>query len=228
MFGSLKAVVARLPEHWQNELRRVHYRRQIGNGSFRTDELEYAQLESFVVPGDWVLDIGANVGHYTQRLSELVGLEGRVLAFEPVPATFRLLAANSGSFRYQNVSLFNVAASDRFDLVGMSIPKFANGLANHFEAHLSTAPAPDTSVIALPLDSLALSKPISFIKIDAEGHEESVLAGMWKLIEAARPVMVVETRSLAVEQSIVAVGYTAERWQDSPNVVFRPVAAVNS
>ena len=34
-----------------------------------------------------LLDVGANVGHYTLRLSELVGEHGRVIAVEPVPET---------------------------------------------------------------------------------------------------------------------------------------------
>lgn len=48
-----------------------------------------------MAPGDWALDIGANVGHYTKRMSDLAGPEGRVIAFEPVPDTFAVLCANA-------------------------------------------------------------------------------------------------------------------------------------
>ena len=40
---------------------------------------------SFVQRGDNVLDVGANVGAHALFLSRLVGEQGRVLAFEPLP-----------------------------------------------------------------------------------------------------------------------------------------------
>ena len=95
-----------------------------------TDEKEYALLDSFLQPGDWVLDLGANVGHYTMRMSELVGHSGRVIAVEPMPDTFALLAANTRVFEHANVSLLNVAASDRIATVGIELPSFAEGLPN--------------------------------------------------------------------------------------------------
>ena len=41
---------------------------------------------SFVRKGDFVLDVGANVGAHAIFLSHLVGEEGSVLAFEPLPS----------------------------------------------------------------------------------------------------------------------------------------------
>ena len=81
----LKRVAARLPLVWQHELRRVYFRRQIRHRRFMTDEKEYALLDTFLRSGDWVLDIGANVGHYSRKLSELVGRKGRVSARANVP-----------------------------------------------------------------------------------------------------------------------------------------------
>ena len=69
----LKRVAAHLPARWQTELKRVHFGRQITQGNFFTSEPEYKLLPELISPGDWVIDIGANVGHYTKRLSELVG-----------------------------------------------------------------------------------------------------------------------------------------------------------
>ena len=56
----------------------------IRRGRFRPNDPEYEQLPLFVKPGDWVIDIGANVGYYTWRLAHLVGQHGRVLAIEPM------------------------------------------------------------------------------------------------------------------------------------------------
>ena len=69
-------------------LKRLYFGRQMKKRKFRTDEKEFDLLERWVTRGDWALDIGANVGHYTARLSEIVGISGRVITFEPVPETF--------------------------------------------------------------------------------------------------------------------------------------------
>ena len=79
MLGFLRRVAALLPRRWQQGLKRHYYRLQHSLGVFKCDEPEYQILDQFVEPGDWVLDIGANVGHYTARLSGLVGPEGRVI-----------------------------------------------------------------------------------------------------------------------------------------------------
>ena len=121
---------ARLPERWQSELKRIHFGRQIIRGTFETSEPEYKILSQLIKPGDWVIDIGANVGHYTKRFSELVGVHGRIIAFEPVPTTFALLAANVQLFAHANVTLINAAVSDKFGVVGMSIPRSSTGLTN--------------------------------------------------------------------------------------------------
>src|SRR5689334_11447094 len=111
MSDFLKRTAARLPNRWQQQLKRILFASQIRGGRFYTSEAEYALLSRLVSPGDWVLDIGANVGHYTVRFSELVHREGRVFAFEPVPETFELLAANTALAALNNITLINAAAS---------------------------------------------------------------------------------------------------------------------
>jgi FkbM family methyltransferase len=218
----LKQIAAKLPNRWQTELKRIHFGRQINKGNFVTDEPEYKILQSFISPGDWVIDIGANVGHYTKRFSELVGTHGRVLAFEPVPTTFSLLSANVQLFAHPNVSLINAAASDSLNVVGMSIPKFSTGLINYYEAHLSPAAATSFSVLTMSLDSLCICKNIALVKIDAEGHESYVLAGMNKLIEKSHPVLIIETSSEEVIASLSTLGYSPEKLHNSPNFIFKP------
>src|SRR5881296_3836076 len=108
----MKRLASLFPHSWQQELKRHYYRRQIRRQTFETAEPEFKLLSSIVSPGDWVIDVGANIGHYTKQFSELVGSEGRIFALEPVPDTFALLAANASLFKYRNVTLLNVAASE--------------------------------------------------------------------------------------------------------------------
>lgn len=229
----LKRLAAALPGRWQSELKKRRFARQIRNGTFATDEPEYAILPDVLQPGDWVLDVGANVGHYTKRFSDLVGPHGRVVAFEPVPETFAILAANSREFEHENVTLINAAASDSLNTVAMSIPRFDTGLDNFYMAHIESGPHIESghaeagdpsglSVLSLPVDALGMGDEVALVKIDAEGHEASVLEGMQGILERAKPVLIVETESEGVIAQLTAKGYDADRLDGSPNVLFTP------
>src|SRR5262245_60554179 len=130
----LKRLASRMSPTWQLELKRHRYRRQIARGAFRSDEPEDALLESLLGAGDWAIDVGRSIGHYTKRMSALVGADGRVIAFEPVAETFSLLAANVQLYQHQTVTLLNAAASEATEITGISIPRFENGLPNYYEA----------------------------------------------------------------------------------------------
>ena len=217
----LKRMAARLPARWQGELKRLHFGRQIARDAFFTSEAEFGMLPDLVCSGDWVMDIGANVGQYTKRLSDLVGPTGRVLAFEPVPQTFALLAANAERFAHANVTLFNAAVSSRLDVLGMSIPRFNTGLVNYYEAHLTQDAAAGVQVLTMSIDALAIAHPVSLIKIDAEGHEAHVLGGMQSLLRHHHPSLIVETGSAALIQGLADLGYEVTRAAGSSNVVCR-------
>ena len=216
----LKRVAAALPARWQNELKRIHFLRQIRRDTFVTSEPEYAILPSLISVGDWVIDVGANIGHYTKRFSELVGSTGRVIAFEPIPETFALLAANLQVLSKANITLINAAASDKTGIVGMSIPAFDTGLRNFYQAHLSNSLDSDLHVLTLSMENLNIQNRIALIKIDAEGHEASVLRGMRELLIRDKPTLIVETDSREVEDSIEILGYTHQRLDGSPNILF--------
>lgn len=218
----LKQIAAQLPHRWLTELKRIYFGWQISKGVFATGEPEYKILHSLISSGDWVVDIGANVGHYTKRFSELVGVHGRVIAFEPVPTTFSLLSANAQLFAHPNVTLINAAVSDKSDIIGMSIPKFSTGLTNYYQAHLSFSVDSTLSVLTISLDSLCINQRISLVKIDAEGHEASVLSGMQRLIERDYPVLIVETCSMEIVSNLTLLGYIPNKLPNSPNVLFKP------
>jgi len=220
----LKKIAAILPTRCQIELRRLYLARQIIRETFVTDEPEYKILGSLINPGDWVIDVGANVGHYTKRFSELVGPRGRVIAFEPVPTTFSLLSANVLLFPYPNVTLINAAVSHASDVVGMVLPKFITGLTNYYKAQVSTPSDPDNtlSVLTLSLDSLDINQRVALVKIDVEGHESLVLAGMQALLKKYHPILIVETDSKQTVENLTSLGYLSEKLKDSPNILFKP------
>ena len=209
-----------MPSSWQLEMKRHRYRRQIANDTFVTEEPEYALLSSLLDEGDWAIDVGANIGHYTKRMSDLVGQAGRVIAFEPVVDTFSLLAANVQNCEFQNVTLLNAAASDATGLASISIPHFENGTLNYYEASINHEDQ-GLSVMTMAIDSLQLNLPVRLVKIDAEGHELSVLKGMHQLLKREKPVLIVEVSSHEVHSFIESFGYSRETLRNSPNHLYR-------
>jgi FkbM family methyltransferase len=160
-----------------------------------------------------VIDVGANVGHYTLRLAELVGPEGRVIAIEPIPRTFALLAANCAHL--PNVSLLNVAILEgTAPRAWMRVPQ-----QNYYRAHV--AEAGDVPVLGLTLDTLPWrDHHISLIKIDAEGCDAAVLNGAMQIIHEQRPTLIVESLTCRVEGSLKELGYCPRRLERSPNRIF--------
>ena len=220
MKQALKRVAARLPARWQQELKRRYFGSMIRRRRFGTNEKEYALLDTLVGRGDWVLDVGANIGAYTLRLSELVGAEGRVIAFEPVPETFELLAANAALAPAKNITLINAAASDSAREIGMEIPKFATGLSNFYMAHVSSE-STGLRILCAPIDSLTFPHPIRLAKIDAEGHEVAVLRGMANILRKDKPVLIVEDNVPDLAPYLREFGYAAQKLEGSSNCIFR-------
>jgi FkbM family methyltransferase len=218
----LKRLLGSLPDRWQQSMKRGHFARQVRRGAFRSYEPEYLLLGKVLSPGDWVLDVGANVGHYALKMSELVKSQGRVIALEPIPLTFELLAANCALSYFQNFTLLNVAASNRTGIVKMEVPKWKRSkMANFYEARI----VPDSeavdglAILALKIDSLDIPQRVALVKIDAEGHELAVVEGMAALLERDHPIVVAEgTRANGFLESL---GYTAQHDPRSPNYVWR-------
>lgn len=219
IISQLKQIAAALPKRYQQALKRRYFARQIRKDAFRADEPEFDLAVDILKQGDWVLDIGANVGQYTLKFSSLVGDAGRVIAFEPVPDTLELLSANVCFAGARNVSLVNAAASESTQVLGIDIPRLETGLDNYYMAHISDTQT-DLNVLCLSIDSLNLPDKVSLVKIDAEGHDFFVLQGMKNLLEQSRPVLFIEDSSEQVVDFLSALGYKMRKLPGSPNAIF--------
>lgn len=229
----LKRLARRLDPSVQQAVKRYRFARAIRRGTIPVREPEYHRLPEFVAEGDWTIDVGANIGLYTLRLSEIVKAAGRVVALEPVPPTFDLLASNCALAPHRNITLLNAAASDFDGVAAIRVPEWEpGGNLNFYEAALEPNPDPEPkseappdnanvwNVLALRLDSLPFPAPVRFVKIDAEGHELPVLRGMARLLDRDRPTLVVEANHEAAA-FLQSLGYRAERLERSPNELWR-------
>jgi FkbM family methyltransferase len=183
-------------------------------------EPEFLLLPRFVHPGDWVLDIGANVGYYTMYLSDLVGNDGHVFAFEPILDTSEILSSAARFLSRRNITIFNAAVSEKSELLRFMIDKSKSGLPNYFEARSS--PTGTDIVFAVNIDAFEIPRRVAFVKIDTEGAERAVLRGMNTLIERDHPVLLIEGDE-SLQSDLSRFGYRClARLPGSPNLLFLP------
>ncbi|TCH99798.1 FkbM family methyltransferase [Roseococcus sp. SYP-B2431] len=151
-------------------------------------------------PGDVVVDIGANIGYFSIRFSQLVGPGGSVFSFEPVPTTRARLLRNIAENGCGNVTVCPVALMDRAASVTIFETE-SHGVAGLRELSENTTAHP---VEGVRLDDyLSPPKPVRLIKIDVEGAERLVLQGGEGLIARDRPHIVLEKDAPALK----AFGY---------------------
>jgi FkbM family methyltransferase len=162
-------------------------------------ESELRVVRYLVKPGDFVIDIGANIGVYSKILSELVGPDGHVYSIEPFPSTFEILRYNVRKLRLDNVEPLNVAVSDSQRIVTMAIPYDSSGAEIHYRASIVTNPVEKgkietANVHATTIDTRFLSESgtISFIKCDVEGHELACIKGATKFLARSQPAWLIE------------------------------------
>jgi FkbM family methyltransferase len=121
--------------------------------------------------GDLFVDVGANVGAYTVLASAAAGAE--TMAFEPVPATFALLARNVRLNGCE--ALVDLRNAGLGDVPGTGRVTTGRGAENHVVAGTPSEPAVET--VLHRLDDVLGERPARFLKIDVEGFEQRVLRG---------------------------------------------------
>lgn len=152
----------------------------------------------YVKPGMTCVDVGASFGYYTLLLSELVGPKGYVQGFEPDADTVVLLdrsiQVNGFDKRARAVP---VALADRVGVSQLNKPATRWSDAQLDLAALDCTPMPhvalaDGDVMVSTLDAAVCARQVDFIKIDAEGSEPRIWAGMQGLLRRCDPVILME------------------------------------
>ena len=196
-------------------------------------EPELYILRPLVTTPGTSIDVGASEGIYSYVLA---GLSHRVHAFEPNPDLYRQLEAAVPD----NVTVHNVALSDRVGITTLRLPVDDDGLATIEAANPLDSAAPGRirtlSVETCTLDRFALAD-VRLIKIDVEGHEAAVLRGASQTIAAHLPVLIVEIEERhkpgglsLVRELLAGSGYTAwflDGGRLRPNEAFVPARHQN-
>jgi FkbM family methyltransferase len=145
-------------------------------------------LQRELRPGAVFWDVGAHIGFTSLIASRIVGLDGRVEAFEPFPPNVERLARSVGLNGFTNLTVHPQAITDR------------DGTAR-FHLHESSLQGslvedPTAAAIEVACETLdtvvrRLPRP-DLIKVDAEGAELDVLEGGRQLLTTTRPRLIVE------------------------------------
>lgn len=157
----------------------------------------YAPL---IRPGDTVFDIGANIGAHTLHFARLVGLAGRVYAFEPtdfaVAKLRRNLALNPDLAACVSLQQCFLLA-ERTDKLPSAVPASWPVGSWHNDLHWGHQGKSEvlTAATATTADEFCAEagiQRIDFVKIDVDGHEYPVLRGFRQSLERFRPTLLIE------------------------------------
>jgi FkbM family methyltransferase len=144
-------------------------------------------------PGDTYIDIGANTGFLAMNASRRVGRGGRVLAFEPSPREYTRLQGNGRRNQCSNLICVNIALGAKNSLVRFHVEPHHTGLNKLVPAEGGGhGEAPFVPVVAGSgiLADWVGSRP-ALLKIDVEGAEMLVLAGIRDFLQTCPPRVVV-------------------------------------
>lgn len=198
---------------------------------------EVALLSRLIVPGDIVLDVGANMGALTLPIARMGAI---VYAFEPQRMMFQLLCANMAINSIVNVFAFNEAIGAT---EGEVFPMELDPTVEQNFGGLSLDMPSKVRSIAIrqrTIDSLKLAS-VKVIKVDVEGMERDVLEGAYETIRSCRPVLYVENDRLEKSQALMEylslLGYeyqahrpplfNANNYRHNDNNVFPNVVSIN-
>lgn len=153
-------------------------------------------LEKYLTKDFFVVEAGANSGTETLLISRLIGNEGRVFAFEPVPHLIEKLNHNIKINELQNIQVEQLALGEKNEEIhfftfpiehpnqGMGSKLIDNKVSNKIRVNQIT------------LDSFVLEinelNRLDFLKMDVQGAEIDILRGGRETLLKFKPMIFLE------------------------------------
>jgi FkbM family methyltransferase len=151
------------------------------------EPIQTAWFKECLRPGDVFIDVGASFGYYTTLGASLVGPTGKVFAFEPSPIASQVVEKMIEDSMLQNVMLTKAAVGKENGNVSLFLPT-----TRHLHSPSILYSDPRFVPVQIPVIALDHFMPlenvpkVKLVKIDVEGYEPDVLAGMDRLIKEKR------------------------------------------
>jgi FkbM family methyltransferase len=181
---------------------------------------ECSMLSTLAPVGGVVFDVGANIGYLAAHFARAVGPEGRVYAFEPSPACLPSLRAVAASAVRTNIKVIEAAVGET---TRRGTYYETQRVISHGFGRLDVRPSDprqditEHEVAVVSLDDFAQEEGlerIDLVKIDVEGAERQVLAGMARLFaRGLRPALLIEVTVDGQDRSEAAeIGAALQRY----------------
>ncbi len=177
-------------------------------------------------PGDWAVDIGANVGSVAGQMCRAVGAGGLVWAFEPIPRNVDRLQRLADSNGLTQLEIFGCALSSCKGTASINLA--GEGSSGHASFTASWIRGGRLDVATERLDDLTGqvdgTRALRLVKLDVEGFEGEVLEGAQETIRRFRPLIYCEfndiilrdagSSSAALLEAFASLGYrVAPGWR---------------
>lgn len=151
-------------------------------------------LRRTVGPGSVVLDLGAHIGTLSLLAAWLVGPQGTVISVEPQRECAEAIEAHARANSFGNISVIQAAAGTapgevEIVLAAESLWTLSSSVGEH---PLETGRAVVRVVAVDDLVQTGAIPPPDVVKIDVEGSELDVLAGMERTLAETRPRLIAE------------------------------------
>ncbi|MDG2422507.1 MAG: FkbM family methyltransferase [Phycisphaerales bacterium] len=135
-------------------------------------------------PGMTFLDIGSHVGLYALPAARILKDGGRVIAFEPHPGNRALLEENVSRNQVDNVTVVDAAVSDAPGELELQVSPFNTGDHRLYRGNPGRGTGVRTRVVSIDewCEQHEIDR-VDMVKIDVQGAEARVIAGMQKVID---------------------------------------------
>jgi FkbM family methyltransferase len=180
---------------------RLPIRLSVVAGNIRLHRL----LDCVIRPGDTVVDVGANVGYNTVYAATRVGRDGRIVAVEPAADNVAVLRENVAANALHNVAVHETAAGRAYEMRDLFLRGDTSAVNSLFPQSVYASVTDVVKVAVTPLDHL-VEGDAHVVKIDVEGAELDVLAGMTRLLRHSEIQLIVEWHPRLQE----AAGYAVD------------------
>lgn len=193
-----------------------HFVLNIRNIKGRKFEPEIKFLKNIISEGDNCLHIGASDARHSYIMSDLIGKNGQVYAFEPSSYSYGHLALVVKLHRLKNVHTYHLAVSDKAGSVCLITPEKLTGHAGRSFAFIASLDSIDKKrtdiesskttkeeVAAISIDDFVSENNIDnidFIRCDTEGSEMLILKGANKTVVKNKPSLLIEIHSDALKE----------------------------
>lgn len=214
MIAILKSWTLRLfGEHFYLRMLQILFHISYHSGFLRSNYIYkfHYLVPKIIQPNDTIVDIGANLGFYTNIFARLTASSGQVVAIEPIPTYMRALKTYASS---EHIDYWNVALGLEEKEITMSTPKsfgyFRPGLSKVAASEADLVDAYTFSAKMMPASKILAKYPkIDYIKMDIEGYESIVIPEILEELKSKRPILQVEfgADGLNLLELLAEIGY---------------------